>query len=507
MRSPATYDGGHGLAAGAVLHLVRMSRTIIVSAFIVILAASVDARAQTSTGSQPGASGLVWQVRNTTRAESWRFFEPRPGGGNPDSTFLANRLALGVSARRPRVEFGASVQYVQFGGLPVAAVGPGPLGTGALYYSAAGRSDSRQVYLKALHLTLKHAPAGLRVQVGRFGFTAGGESPSGDSKIELVKRQRVDARLLGEFEWSLYQRAFDGVRADVDRARWHVTGAVLRPTQGGFEERAGAPLDDLWVAVGSVSLKPGTVVRRTDVQIFAYRYADQRAVSARPDSTFLPAAAVDVHVTSLGTTVAGAYPAGGGQADGLVWAVWQTGDWYGQDHRASAVAVEAGYQWTGAPATPWIRAGLFRSSGDEDPLDATHGTFFQMLPTGRKYSFSTVYNLMNSTDVFVQVQTRPHARLGARVDAHWLRLTRSADLWYGGSGATSSTGTSFGFSGRRANGATDLGWILEGSADWTLSPRFSVNAYLGRMSGGDVVGRLFQGRRLAFGYLEASISY
>ncbi len=484
-----------------------MSRTYALAFTVALLGVPADTAAQATVAPQPAASDVVWHVRNTTRAESWRFFQPRLGGGNPDSTFVANRLLVGASVRRQRVEFGASLQYVQFGGLPEHASGPGPLGTGALYYSAAGRSDSRQVYLKSLHLTLTHAPAGLRIQVGRFGFTAGGESPSGDAKIELVKRQRVDARLLGEFEWSLYQRAFDGARADVDRKTWHASGALLRPTRGGFEENAGAPLSDVLVAAASVGLKPGAVIRRTDFQVFGYRYADERAVSARPDNTGRGASGVDVHITSLGATMVGAYPVRNGQIDTLVWAVWQDGDWYGQDHSASAVAAEAGYQWTGVFAKPWIRAGVFRSSGDRDSADAVHGTFFQMLPTGRKYSFSTAYNLMNSTDAFVQLQARPHARLGARLDLHGLRLTRSTDLWYGGSGATDSSGNVFGFAGRPANGTRDLGWVLEGSADWTVSPRLSMNAYLGRMSGGDVVGRLFQGRRLVFGYLEASISY
>ncbi len=487
----------------------HMSNTCIAGALATILAAPALAPAQTATGAQPPAQtpAIVWQVRNTTRVESWRFFEPRPGGGDPDSAFVANRLLVGVTARRPRLEFGAALQYVQFAGLPSNAQGPGPLGTGALYYDLARRTDSRQVYLKALHLTVKHAPSGLRVQAGRFGFTSGAESPSGDAQIETVKRQRVDARLIGEFEWSLYQRAYDGVRADVDRPRWHVSASVLRPTQGGFEDQAGAPLNDVWVTAASLSMKPGAVIRRTDLQAFVYRYADERPVRARPDNTFRSAAAVDVHVTSAGATLVGAYPWGPGQLDTLAWAVWQTGDWYGQDHRAAALAVEAGYQWTSSRARPWLRAGLFRGTGDEDAADSTHGTFFQMLPTSRKYAFSTAYNLMNLTDVFAQVQARPHANLGVRMDAHRLRLTRATDLWYSGSGASTRDGTSFGFAGRRANGSNDLGWIVEGAADWTVSRHLSVNGYLGRMSGGAVVGRLFQGTRLTFGYVEGVITY
>ncbi len=482
-----------------------MSRARIVLFVVTVLAIPAISASQTAAQSPPAATTVTWSLSNTTRAESWRFFQPRPGGGDPDSTYVANRLLLGVSVRRSKVTFGASVQYVQFGGLPTHAVGPGPLGTGALYYSAAGRADSRGVYLKSLQLTLADKAAGTTIQVGRFGYSAGGESPSGDAKIEMVKRQRVDARLVGDFGWSIYQRAFDGARVDIDRSQFHVTAAAFRPTQGGFEEQAGKPMTGLWLATGSVGLKPGVVARRTDLQAFAYFYSDRRQVWARVDNSGRPASRVDIQMTSLGATMVGAYPVGSGQLDTLVWGVYQTGDWYGQDHGASALALEAGYQWTSAPAKPWLRFGYFRGSGDDDPGDSTHGTFFQMLPTGRKYSFSTVYNLMNSTDVFAQLIAHPRSNVMARLDVHRLRLTSALDRWYGGSGATSRAGTNFGFAGRPSNGFDDLGWIVEGAASWTVSPKFSVNGYLGQMSGGRVVTSLFQGTRLRFGYLEVAV--
>jgi hypothetical protein len=303
------------------------------------------------------APPLRWQVRDTTRVETWRYFQPKPGGGDPDYTFLANRLLFSLDWRRPRFELGGSVQYVQFGGLPTTASGPGALGTGALYFDHAGRSDSRQVYLRMLQLRLKNLAPGVDLQMGRFGYTSGGESPSGDPKIEAVKRQRLDSRLIGEFEWSLYQRTFDGVRLDVSRAQWQGTASVFRPTQGGFEEQAGYPLHGVRVAAFSFTLKPGSVVRHTDWQGFVYRYDDSRSVRARPDNTFLPASAVDVGVTSVGTSLVGAYPAGTGQFDTLAWFVLQRGHWYEQQHSAGAMATELGYQWTKRPWRPWLRAG------------------------------------------------------------------------------------------------------------------------------------------------------
>jgi hypothetical protein len=114
---------------------------------------------------------------------------------------------------------------------------------------------------------------------------------------------------------------------------------------------------------------------------------------------------------------------------------------------------------------------------------------------------------MNNTDAFVQLQLRPTAKLGARVAAHRVGLASAHDLWYFGSGATQGRGTAFGFSTRPSNGSTDLATILDGSADYAISRRWSVNAYIGVASGGDVVRGAFEGQRLTFGYVENVVQF
>ncbi|HEY6362647.1 MAG TPA: hypothetical protein VIX63_16160, partial [Vicinamibacterales bacterium] len=195
--------------------------------------------AQTSPASgesEPAAT--TWSVRNWTRLERWRFFEPPPGGGDNEYAYPANRLQAGIRRDAARYAVTATLQYVQFGGLPSAAVGPGPLGLGAVYFAHAGRPDSHQVYLRYLNAELRNVLPGVSLQVGRIPFSSGTESASGNPKIEAVKQQRVAARLVGEFEWSLYQRAYDGVRIDTARKPWSATVVAFHPTQGGFEETA-----------------------------------------------------------------------------------------------------------------------------------------------------------------------------------------------------------------------------------------------------------------------------
>jgi hypothetical protein len=445
-------------------------------------------------------------ARNWTRMEVWRFFEPPPGGGNPAYEFIANRLQAGLRHVRPRLEVTGAIQYVQFGGLPTGASGPGALGTGALYFDASQDTRSSQVYLKALNLRVQPA-AGVTIMGGRMPYASGAESPSGVAAIETVKRQRLDARLIGEFEWSIYQRAYDGARLDVDRRAWRLTTSFLMPTQGGFEEAANVTMTRVRLLTAALGVKPLVLGGRTDLQLFGYRYDDERGVTGRPDNTGLTAARADIGMATVGAALTSVHPTRAGEVDALAWFAGQTGDWYGDTHRAYSLALEAGHRWPRGAWAPWLRGGFNYSSGDDDPLDARHGTFFQMLPTTRKYALSATYTQMNLRDVFGQVILRPRANLTARADVRRLDLARATDRWYAGSGATQARGAFFGYAGRASGGHTGLGSVVEGSVDWAINRRWSVNGYLGRMAGGPVVRSLFAGDRLTFFYIENVVGF
>ena len=254
----------------------------------------------------------------------------------------------------PKFELLGAGQYVQFGGLPTNATGPGPYGTGALYFGHSDSTSSKQVYLRYLTVRLKDLVPGLRIDFGRMGYSGGLESPSGNERIEALKNLRVAARLLGEFEWSIYQRGYDGFRLDYSQPTWHASGVAYHPTQGGFEDVAGVQIDDIDVFAGTLTLKPDGAIPNTDTQVFYYRYNDRREVRARVDNTGLPPAdQVDIKLNTFGVTVAGAYPRESGVLEALLWLVGQNGTWYGQTHRGFAVAAEGGYQWNDVAWRPW----------------------------------------------------------------------------------------------------------------------------------------------------------
>src|SRR5207245_11417100 len=99
---------------------------------------------------------------------------------------------------------------------------------------------------------------------------------------------------------------------------------------------------------------------------------------------------------------------------------------------AGASAVEPGYRLTDVAAKPWLRVGINSASGDTNPNDGTHGTFFQMLPTAQLYANFPFYNMMNDQDVLAQLILQPDPRLSFRLDGHWLRVNSSKDFVYSG---------------------------------------------------------------------------
>jgi hypothetical protein len=473
-----------------------------------MLVSVVSARFAAAQAAPTSAPTTTWTLRDWTRVEMWRFFKPPAGGGNNEYAFTANRLFGGVQRTSRAYDFNLALQYVQFGGLPSNANGPGPLGTGAVYYAHAGRSDSRQVYLRYANVRLKRLVPRTIIQVGRMPYASGGEAASGNPKIEAVRTQHVAARLIGEFGWSIYQRAYDGVRADIARSRFSATGFAFHPTQGGFEDAAGLMMTGVTVAGGAATINSAAASSSIQYQVFSYRYRDTRAVTQRPDNTGRSATRADVGINTFGgAVVAAPRPRNGRQWDGLVWLAVQTGSWYEQDHRAASIAAEAGHQWTSARWQPWLRGGYLYASGDGDPSDNRHGAFFEMLPTVRQYAQSALYSQMNNTDLFAQLLARPRPNINVRLDWHRIGLASSRDGWYFGSGATQEHGSIFGFATRPSFGATHLATIGEGSVDYTISPHWAIGGYLAVGRGGGVVRPAFAGRTLTFAFVENVVQF
>jgi hypothetical protein len=472
-------------------------------AFVLVLSATAAAQS-----AEPKVTGTV---SNITRVESWSYFEPRVDIlaptqgpiGEPDYTFIGDRAELGVRVDGERFDLSGVFNYVRLENLPTDAIGPGGFGSGAFYFAATGVSYSYQLYLGELTARITSRDQRRSLTVGRMQFASGSEAASSSPLLHLLTSERVQSRLIGNFEWSYYQRRFDGARFDAARGQWHYTAAAFVPTQGGFEESTNLSMPKVQVAVGSAT-RTG---ERSESQGFAYLYRDRRrGPFAVVDNTFSIDRPVNILVATAGGSHARVVPTRSGELDVVAWGAVQTGDWYGAPHRAASAALEAGHRWTRAPMRPWLRGGYLWSSGDEDGRDGRHGTFFPMLPSSRKYALSSVYAQMNLRDAFLQAWIEPR-RFSSRIEVHRVSLASGRDLWYQGSGATASRDRFFGFSGRAAGGETSLGTVLEGTVDVPIRKYWSVNGYAGTMWGGGVVSRMFTGTRLTFWSIENVIRF
>jgi hypothetical protein len=480
----------------------------VICAVALVVCAHVPAGAQDPSPPADRAPGETsFLVQNLTRAELWRFFDPPPNAATePDYAFIANRSTLGARYDGRRWSVRGAVQYVRLENLPRGAIGPGLLGTGAAYYFQAAGTFSYQFYFRVLSASLSSSSQAVTLEAGRLSFTAD-RAVTTAHPAQALATERLDGRLFGDMDGSLYQRAWDGVRLHVTRGAWQWTTAAVLPTQGTFEESANLPLDRVRVVTTEVSAAPGRLAAHTQFRGFSSWYRDTREVRARPDNTGRMARAADVSIGTVGVASTGVYPWRSGAWDLVVWSAGQIGDWYGQAHWAWSSVAESGYRWTAAPWRPWLRVGVAYASGDGSPADARHGTFFTPLPSGDDFVPSNTYALMNVVDAWSELRLQPHPRVDAAIDVHRVALASGDDRWYVGSGATERRGNFFGYLVRNTRGARTLGTLVEGNVSWRPVRWWTLRGYAAHIAGGDAVGAVFAGRRLFTASLESRLTF
>jgi hypothetical protein len=476
---------------------------------VLLLAWSGVAAAETSWSDH-----LTFTFSERLRGEFVDWFEPPENVARGDVhryDYFASQMRAGLRLTFPHVQLVLEAQDTRLANLPDdASLAPpqGNLGPGALYYFHTRTTAQGEPFLKQGFLTLRRG--GLSLTGGRFEVRDGLETVPGDATLAFVKKTRVAERLVGPFDFTHVTRSFDGARFTWDRPAWNLTAFATKPTAGGFEVSANREIDDVGLAGLSATAKrlPIPDSPPADVRFFWLYYDDRREDVLKVDNRPLPLREADrdaIAVHSVGGHALTALPLGPGTLDLLAWAVTQFGNWGTQDHGAWAYALEAGYQLPKLPAAPWLRIGIDRSSGDDDPLDDQHESFFQVIPTARVYAQFPFYNLMNDQDVFAELILKPHPRVTIRTDYHWLQVVEGRDLWYSGGGATNDDVV--GFSGAPANGQHQLAHLVDVSVTVQVIERLTVGAYYGHAFGGDVVRETYPGVTGNYGFVEATFRY
>jgi hypothetical protein len=496
------------IRAYSTSHRRRLVEVVAIAVLLLIsLGTRVVAQASTPGVTPLNVGGVTVSGSLRTRLESWDWF-----GGTANGTYMypGSLIRIGLGQVQKKRDWQAEFSLPLLFDLPEQPIGAGPAGLGANYFVANDRSrNAACVFVKQAFFRFKDLGGieGQSLKVGRMEFLDGAEVSPKNTTLAALKRDRVAARLLANFGFTHVQRSVDGAQYAMDRPMVNLTLLAARPTRGVFQVDGWGELD-INVFYGAITRQFGASADVGEWRLFGLAYNDDRGGVVKTDNRPLADRQADrqhVTVQTFGGHYILAVDSPRGPIDVLLWGAAQTGSWGELAHRAGSFAAEAGWQPNAALA-PWVRGGFDYASGDGDPNDSAHGTFFQVLPTPRLYARFPFFNLMNSADTFVEVVLRPTKRVTTRTDVHALRLADGSDLWYQGGGAFQPT--TFGYVGQPVNGRRDLATLYDVSADVVLTTRMSVTGYYGFAAGGAASATNYPtSNHAALGYAELLVRF
>jgi hypothetical protein len=478
-----------------------------------IALAAVSACGQTAAAGDAPAPVKLGDVTVTaslrSRLYGWDWFQPTSGQNS--YVYSGNLLRLGVSETRETWDWNAEFAVPFILGLPASPTGTGAqqgaLGLGANYLSAnSGNQNTASIFPKQLFIRFD-GMAGIKaqtLQIGRFEFNDGTEITPKDATLAALKRDRVTQRLIGTFGFSDVGRSFDGVHYALAKTSDNVTFIAATPTRGVFQTD-GWGWNRVGFGYGAYTHEWGSGRHSADTRLFVIEYDDWRHI-LKTDNRPLAVRRGDTEnilIATFGGHSLHVVQTGAGPIDLMVWGAVQTGRWGTEQQQSAAYDLEAGFQPKVLPGLkPWLRVGHYWGSGDGNPNDNKHETFFQILPTPRPYARFPFFNMMNTTDTFAMLTLRPHPKVTVSSEFHSLRLSSINDLWYSGGGAYQPW--TFGYTGRSTSGKGSLGNLYDTNVEYRMSRRLTLTTYFGYTQGLAAMEQIYpKGKDGKFGYLEA----
>ena len=438
-----------------------------------------------------GESRIDLNVASRYRLESWDAYAM-----DSDSFWGVRNRAKLTYTWREQLQIVGEVQDVRVGSMD-------PNGTGVLatYRNAAeGDYNAHGTDIHLLWAEFRFTPA-FSFRVGRQDLKVGPEVSYPEADWRYLKTVRLGERLIGSVGFSHEERAADGITIRADFGESNLFVFAAQPTTGVFEvDQAYRPLHDVSYEGAQWTVKRGTWLPDTELAAFAIAYQDTR----EPDDGGLPHG---LSLATFGGSLLGVYLLGPGALDVLFFGAGQLGSYDRLDHAAWALLGEVGYQLEELPWKPWLRAGVNAASGDSNPNDGDHQTFFNLLPSNHiYYGFADQLALQNVVNPFVQLRLAPLEMLTLNLFAHWFRLANPDDARYSGTGVYNTQ--TFGFPAQPSRGFTHVGREYDVVA--TLNPHKALTLEAGWswFQGGalfDVSPNRSQ--NLQFGYVQAELRY
>ena len=461
--------------------------------------------ASTSDVVKLGPVTFTGYVRN--RLYAWDWFQPTTGQNQYN--FFASIVRLNFAENLKSWDWDAEFAVPIFLGLPTNATDAAPqgaLGLGSNFYTNNHlNQNTALIYPRQLFLRLDGigGDEGQTLQLGRFVFYDGTETVPKNPTLATVKSSRLAQRLLGDFGFAEPGRSFDGVHYAFSRASDNVTFVAAVPTRGVFQVD-GWGWNQVGFGYGAYTHEWGSGRHSADTRFFVLEYDDWRSI-LKTDNRPLAVRRGDtenIRIDTFGGHSVHAVTTAAGTVDFLGWGAVQTGRWGTQKQRAFAFDFEGGWQPKILPELkPWLRVGYRMGSGDSNPNDKTHGTFFEVLDTPRLYARTPFFNTMNMEDLNGSVIIRPHSKITLSSEYHSLRLANANDLWYTGGGAYQPW--SFGFTGRSTSGRRSLANFYDVNFEFRANRKLTLTPYFGYMQGLAAMEAIYpvdkDGR---FGFLE-----
>ena len=444
------------------------------------------------------------------RTEAWDWFQPSTGQNA--YAFDHSLLHVGIGQKSESFEWMLEGAQDTIASLPSQAVQPGPLGQlglGGTYFAANGNVLlTASGFLKQAYVAFK-LPVHGKAKLGRFTFLDGEEVQPKDKMLATLVKTRIAQRLIGDFGFSAVQRSFDGIQLSFNAGDSNFTLFGARPTQGVYQIRGMKELD-INLFYGSFTVPVATKHHAGELRVFAIGYMDDRSGVLKTDNRALAVRATDSRQIRIGAYGADyvhvVHTDHHGAFDFLAWGAYQNGGWGVETQRSAAFVGEAGWQPPVRIINPWFSAGYSYGSGDANPNDNVHTSFFQLMTTPRPYARFPFYNMMNNEDLYGAASFRLPHTFAVRSELHALRLATAQDLWYAGGGAFQPT--TFGYTGRTGGGARSLANVWDVSLDVPLPWGFSITTYYAHAWGKSVIASIYpSGTNAQFGYVETNFRF
>ncbi len=453
---------------------------------------------------------LTVSVSWRLRTEAWDWFQPSTGQNA--YAFEHSLLRVGVGQKSENFEWLVEGAQDAILGLPANAVlsgRSGQLGLGGTYFAANGNGqNSANGFVRQAYVGFGLS-AGGKLRLGRFGFLDGAEVTPKDKTLGTLVSTRITQRLIGDFGFSAVGRSFDGVQLAFNAGSSNFTLLGARPTRGVYQIDGMGELDvDLFY--GAYTVPVASHNSAGELRVFGLGYIDERGTVLKTDNRPTSLRTADkshLRIGTYGLDYVHVFRTNKhGQFDFLLWGALQNGVWGMQNQHAGAFVGELGWQPVVHVLNPWLSAGYSYGSGDGNPNDNRHSTFFQVLPTPRPYARFPFYNMMNNEDFYGTAVFRLPRSLVVRSEVHALRLASSQDLWYGGGGAFQPH--TFGYTGRTSGGNRSLANVWDVSLDCPLRYGLSITTYYAHAWGKSVIASIYPtGTTAQFGYVETNFRF